>query len=180
MIVNKSIKLGPKSTKLGFKSIKSGTKILIKLVLGPSWGALGGKNPHKIGPGALLEGSWGHLGPKRAPRANKSSKSAFVGLSWPPSWGPCWTMLGLCWQLFAASWRSEGHLTQQEAEDGQSSPKMPQHSPQVHDFRAMLAGLSVPKHCKNNCFLSFLDIELYCKKLSNKSHLEPILAPFWL
>jgi len=65
-------------------------------------------------------------------------------------------MLGLCWQLFAASWWSEGHLTQQEAEDGQSSPKMPQHSPQVDHFRAMLAGLSVLKHCKNQLISSFL------------------------
>ena len=142
---------------MGLNSLKLGSEIhqfgLQIHQVGAQIHETGGPNPLKIGLGGLLEGSWGHLGPKRAPRANKSSKSAFVGLSWTPSWGPCWAMLGLCWQLFVASWWSEGHLTQQEAEDGQSNPKMPQHSPQEHDFRAMLAGLGVPKHYKNFLFL---------------------------
>ena len=171
---------GPKTTKLGFKSIKLGAIILIKLVLGLSWGALGGENSHKIGPEGLFFGSWGHLGPKSRQDLQKVGSTPLR----PPLLGP--NMEAKIDQNRSKSaqdghiWWSEGHLTQQEAEDGQSSPKMPQHSPQVHDFRAMLAGLSVPKHCKNKGFLSFLDIELYCKKLSNNSHLEPILAPFWL
>ena len=140
-----------------------GAKILIKLVLGPSWRDLG----------VILA----PRGPQEGPKSQQELQKCLRGPLLAPKLG---AMLGLCWQLFAASWRSEGHLTQQEAEDGQSSPKMPQHSPQVHDFRAMLAGLSVRKHCKNNGFLSFLDIELYCKKLGNNSHLEPILAPFGL
>ena len=35
----------------------------------------------------IWEGSGGHLGPKRAPRANKASKSRFAGPPWDPQVG---------------------------------------------------------------------------------------------
>ena len=88
---------GPKTTKLGFKSIKLGAKILIKLVLGLSWGALGGENSHKIGPGALLEGSWGHLGPKRAPRGPQEPTRAPKVPSWASLGPQVGGHVGLCW-----------------------------------------------------------------------------------
>ena len=115
-----------------------GAKILIKLVLGPSWRDLG----------VILA----PRGPQEGPKSQQELQKCLRGPLLAPKLGAMLGYVGLCWQLFAASWRSEGHLTQQEAEDGQSSPKMPQHSPQVHDFRAMLAGLSVPNTVKTMVF----------------------------
>ena len=65
--LSKSLSWRPKSSKIGPKR--------------PPGGVLGV-------PRGLLEGSWGALGPKRAPRAKKYQKVKIGYASWGPSWSP--------------------------------------------------------------------------------------------
>ena len=58
--------------------------------------------------GGFLEGSWGHLGPKRAPRANKTSKTRSLDPPGPPKLEPCWGVLGLCWGYVGRFWWQVG------------------------------------------------------------------------
>ena len=46
------------------------------------------KNRSKIGLGSAPGASWGHLPPKTAPRAQKTSKTAFADPPQDPSWVP--------------------------------------------------------------------------------------------
>ena len=97
----------------------------------------------------MLAPSWPQVGPK----SEKDLQKSVRGPPWTPNLEPFWAVLGpcwgQCWQLLPASWHSQGHVTQHKPKMAKDSPKMPQHCPQVSDFRAMLAGLGVPEHCKN-------------------------------
>jgi len=71
------------------------------------------ENRPKSALGAILEGYGGHLGPKMAPRANKSPKSYFlpppkglqVGGQNPPNW-EVWGHVGAIW---APCWPPKGY-----------------------------------------------------------------------
>ena len=68
----------PNPSTWGSKSSKLGPKIL----------QVGSPNHLKSIPGGLLERSWGHVGPKMAPRAKTSRKVKVLSPSWGPIWSP--------------------------------------------------------------------------------------------
>ena len=70
------------------------------------------KNWSKIGPWALLGGSWGqlgdHLGPKSSQEPFGCTKSISLDPPWPPKMGPCWRVLGPCWGYVGRFWWQVG------------------------------------------------------------------------
>ena len=66
----------PNPSTWGSKSSKLGPKIL----------KVGSLNRLKSIPGGILERSWGHVGPKMAPRAKTSGTVKVLFSSWGPSW----------------------------------------------------------------------------------------------
>ena len=64
---------GSKYSKLGLKIVQVGSP----------------NRPESI-PGGILERSWGHVGPKIAPRPKTSRKVKFLSPCWGPSWSPTW------------------------------------------------------------------------------------------
>ena len=85
------------------------------------------KNRSKMGPWALLGGSWGQLGDHLGPKSSQEPFGGPKSISCDPPLAPqdgamlegFGVMLGLCWQVLVAGWWSEGPLTQHEAKDGE-------------------------------------------------------------
>ena len=67
----------------------------------------------KLALGAILEGYGSHLGPKRAPRAEKVAKNWFVGPPGPPPWGSKIEPHGEVWghvgAILASCWAPKGY-----------------------------------------------------------------------
>ena len=68
----------PNPSTWGSKYSKLGLKIV----------QVGSPNRPKSIPGGILERSWGHVGPKMAPRPKTSRKVKFLSPCWGPSWSP--------------------------------------------------------------------------------------------